>query len=176
MMMTNEPHAAVELDLPKLPLAVIASKRANPIPRGIGWRVAVLGLLIIAVGMAVSVLVDAMTPSGYRGAHLQPGQPWVYPIDDVQFSLTAMTIEFAITSLGLFVRVQTSIWTRAVMFAALHFFAMVFFGMLSMHATKPFLDHIAYLFFACGFLVVFAIGSGIAHAVIRQRTLKAAGL
>lgn len=176
MMMTNQPHAAVELDLPKLPLAVIASKRADLVPRGIGWRVAVLGLLIIAVGMAASVLVDAMTPSGYRGAHLQPGQPWVYPIDDVQFSLTAMTIEFAITSLGLFVRVQTSIWTRAVMFAALHFFAMVFFGMLSMHATRPFMDHIVYLFFACVFLVVFAIGSGIANAVVRQRRLTSAGL
>jgi hypothetical protein len=175
-MMTNEPHAAVELDLPKLPLAVIASQRDKLVPRGIGWRVALIGLTIIYVGMAVSVLVDATTPSGYRGAHLQPGELWIYPSDDVQFSLTAMTIEFAITSLGLFVRVRTTIWTRAVMFAALHFFAMVFFGMLSMHATKPFLDHIVYLFFACGFLVAFAIGSGIANAVIRRRKLTSAGL
>ena len=174
-MMTNEPRAAVEVDLPTLPLAVIASERDKLVPRGIGWRVAVLGLLILYVGMAVSVLVDATTPSGYRGAHLRD-QPWVYPIEDVQFSLTAMTIEFAITSLGLFVRVRTSIWTRAVMFAALHFFAMVFFGILSMHATRPFMDHIVYLFFACGFLVGFAIGSGIANAVIRQRRLKSAGL
>jgi hypothetical protein len=176
MMMTNEPHAAVELDLPKLPLAVIASKRADLVPRGIGWRVAVLGLLIIYVAMAVSVLVDATTPSGYRGAHLQPGQPWVYPIDDVQFSLTAMAIEFAITSLALFVRAQTSIWTRAVMFAVLHLCAVFFFGILSMHATRPFMDHIVYLFFACVFLVVFAIGSGIANAVVRQRRLTSAGL
>jgi len=154
-MMTNEPRAAVEVDLPTLPLAVIASERDKLVPRGIGWRVAVLGLLILYVGMAVSVLVDATTPSGYRGAHLRD-QPWVYPIEDV--------------------RVRTSIWTRAVMFAALHFFAMVFFGILSMHATRPFMDHIVYLFFACGFLVGFAIGSGIANAVIRQRRLKSAGL
>ena len=175
-MMTSEPRAAVEVDLPALPLAVIASQRDKLVPRGIGWRVAVLGLFIIYVAMAVSVLVDATTPSGYRGAHLSRGEPWIYPTDDVQFSLTAMTIEFAITSLGLFVRVRTTIWTRAVMFAALYFFAMVFFGFLSMHATKPFMDHIVYLFFASGFLVVFAIGSGIANAVVRQRALKSAGL
>jgi hypothetical protein len=174
-MMTNAPRAAVEVDLPRLPLAVIASERDQREPRGIGWWVGVLGLLILYGWMAVSVLVDATTPSGYRGAHLE-GRPWVYPSEDVQFSLTAMTIEFAITSLGLFVRTRTSIWTRAVMFAALHFFAMVFFGMLSMHATRPFMDHIVYLLFACGFLVAFAIGSGIANAVIRQRRLKSAGL
>jgi hypothetical protein len=78
-MMMNVPRAAIELDLPRLPLAVIASQRDKLVPRGIGWRVAVLGLSIIYVGMVVSVLVDATTPSGYRGAHLQPGQPWVYP-------------------------------------------------------------------------------------------------
>jgi hypothetical protein len=174
--MTNEPRAAVEVDLPALPLAVIASQRDKLVPRGIGWRVAVLGLFIIYVAMAVSVLVDATTPSGYRGAHLAPGQPWVYPTDDVQFSLTAITIEFLVASLGLFVRTQTSIWTRALALASLQFCALFFFGILSMHATKPFIDHIVYLFFACAFLVAFAIGSGIAHAVVRHRRLKSAGL
>ncbi|MEO8840634.1 MAG: hypothetical protein ABI591_21995 [Kofleriaceae bacterium] len=174
--MTNEPRAAVELDLPKLPLAVVASTRDKLVPRGIGWRVAVLGLLIIYVGMAVAVLVDATTPSGYKGAHLDPGQPWIYPSEDVQFSLTAMTIEFVITSLTLVVRTRTTIWTRAVMLAFLHFCGMCGFGVLAMHATRPFLDHIVYLFFACGFLVVFAIGSGIAHAVVRRRRLVSARL
>ena len=175
-MMTHAPRAAVEVDLPRLPLAVIASQRDKLVPRGIGWRVAVLGLLIIYVGMAVSVLVDATTPSGYRGAHPEPGHPWVYPMEDVQFSLTAITIEFLIASLFLFVRSRTSIWTRALALAFVQFFAMVFFGMLAMHATKPFIDHIVYLFFACAFLVVFAIGAGVANAIVRHRTLKSAGL
>lgn len=173
--MTNEPQAAVELDLPKLPLAVVVSDR-HVVPRGIGWRVGVLGLLLIYVAMVVSVLFDATTPSGYRGAHLAPGQPWIYPTDEVAFSLTAMTIEFAITGLWLSVRTQTSIWTRAVALALLHFCAMFFFGILSIHATKPFTDHLVYLCFAFAFLVMFAIGSGIAHAVVRHRRLTAVGL
>jgi predicted lysophospholipase L1 biosynthesis ABC-type transport system permease subunit len=94
----------------------------------------------------------------------------------VQFSLTAITIEFLVASLFLFVRSRTSIWTRALALAFVQFCAICFFGILSMHATKPFLDHIVYLFFACAFLVVFAIGAGLAHAVIRHRTLKSAGL
>jgi hypothetical protein len=175
-MMTNEPRAAVELDLPRLPLAVIASERDQLVRRGIGWRVAVLGLFILYIGMVVAVLVDATTPSGYRGAHLPPGQPWVYPTDDVQFSLTAITIEFLVTSLLLFVRSQTSIWTRALALAFLYFCGVCFFGILSMHATRPFIDHIVYLFFGSAFLVVFAIGSGIAHTIVRYRTLKSAGL
>lgn len=174
-MVTNEPRAAVELDLPRLPLAVVASDR-HVVPRGIGWRVGVLGLFMIYVAMVVLVLVDARTPSGYRGAHLAPGQPWPYPMDDVQFSLTAITIELAITSLALFVRTQTSIWARAVALALLHFCAIVCFGILAMHATKPFTDHIVYLLFACAFLVAFAIGSGIAHVIVRHRRLTSVGL
>ena len=176
-MVTPEPRSAVEVDLPALPLAVIASERDNvPVGRGLGWRVGVLGLAIVYLGMVVCVLVDARTPSGYRGAHLEPGQRWIYPIDDVKFSITAMTIEFVITAFMLAARTRTTIWTRAVLCAALYFFAMCFFGITSMHATRPFLDHVAYLFFGCGFLIAFAIGAGIAAAVVRQRRLDRANL
>ncbi len=51
---------------------------------------------------------------------------------------------------------------------------MCFFA-VSMRASRPFLDHVGYLFVGCGFLIAFAIGAGIANSVVRQRRLDRRG-
>jgi lysylphosphatidylglycerol synthetase-like protein (DUF2156 family) len=145
-------------------------------PRGVGWRVGVLGLAIIYAGIAAIVIIDGMTPSGYKGAHLPPGAVWLYPWDDVQFSLTAMTIELAISALYLWVRAETGIWLRATLLAVLQFFAMFLFGVMAMHATRPFIDHLVYLFFACCYLILFAIGSKVAAISVQRRKAKSLDL
>ena len=138
-------------------------------PRGVGWRVGVIGLAILFAGMVAVVLIDGKTPSGYKGAHLPPGAVWTYPWDEVRFSLTAMTIEFLLSVLYLWVRSGTGIWLRATLLALLHFITMIFFGMLAMHATTPFIDHLVYLFLACGYLIAFAIGAKVAAIVVQHR-------
>ena len=125
-------------------------------------------MLIIYVGMAICVLADAKHPSGYLGAHLN-GRPWVYPIDDVQFALTAMTIEIAFVVLVLSLRMRFSIGARAALCAGLYFCTLFFFAPFAMHATQPFGDHLVYLLFGIAFLVLFAIGSAIAAVVAHHR-------
>ena len=127
-----------------------------------------LCMLIIYVGMAISVLADATHPSGYLGAHLH-GRPWVYPTEDVQFALTAMTIEIALVVLVLSLRVRFSIGARAALCAGLYFCTLFFFAPFAMHASMPFGDHLVYLVFGMAFLVVFSLGSAIAAVVARNR-------
>jgi len=114
------------------------------------------------------VLADATHPSGYLGAHLH-GRPWVYPTEDVQFALTAMTIEIALVVLVLSLRVRFSIGARAALCAGLYFCTLFFFAPFAMHASMPFGDHLVYLVFGMAFLVVFSLGSAIAAVVARNR-------
>jgi hypothetical protein len=138
------------------------------VQRGRGWKVGVLCMLIIYVGMAICVLADATHPSGYLGAHLD-GRPWVYPIDDVRFALTAMTIEILFVVLVFSLRMRFSIGARAALCAGLYFCTLFFFAPFAMHASMPFGDHLVYLLFGIAFLVVFAIGSAVAAIVTRHR-------
>ena len=135
-----------------------------------------LGLAIIYAGLAAIVVIDGMTPSGYKGAHMPPGMVWTYPWDDVQFSLTAMTIELAISALYLWLRAETGIWLRAMLLAVLQFFAMFVFGVMAMHATRPCIDHFVYLLFASCYLVLFAIGSKVAAIIVEHRRARSLDL
>jgi hypothetical protein len=135
------------------------------VPRGRGWKLAVVTLTILFVTFTVNAILDGRHPSGYRGAHTPPGQ-WAYPTDEVQFSVTAMAIEWAVACVVLIARSRLiSIGFRAVLLAAFQACALFFFALMGMHATKPYFDHVLYLFVATAFLVLFAIGTGVAAIV-----------
>jgi hypothetical protein len=143
-------------------------------PRGRHWAVAVLGLLILMLGWAVVSLIDGTHPSGYLGAHMDRAA-WTYPMADIQFYLGLMTAEFALSVLLLVARTRTSIGVRAAFLGVMYFCGVVVLVPLAMHAPSPILDHIAWLFFASVFLVLFAIASGII-AYVHERRARALGM
>jgi len=144
------------------------------VPRGRGWAVAVLGLLVIMLGCAAVSLMDGTHPSGYRSAHVNPAD-WKYPLEDIQTFLGLMCVEYAFSFLILYVRTRTSIGARAAFLGGLYFCGVVAMVPLAMHASSPIIDHIMWLFFASVFLMGFAIVSGII-AYVKKRQDRALGI
>lgn len=151
-----------------LPRASIAA------PRGRGWSVAVLGLVVLYGAMVASVLIDGVHPSGYRAARM-PEAAWEYPWPEVRFSLIAMSLETGVACLVLAWRTSFSIGARAALLGGLYACVMILFAPLTMHATMPFADHLVFLFFAAIFLLGFAIASAIIARVLRARARERSG-
>jgi hypothetical protein len=145
-----------------------ADMPVDTVPRGRGWAVAVLGMVILALGFGVAEVFDASHPSGYRGAHMNPGD-WVYPTDAVRTWLTAIAAECVVACLLLAARTRVSVGARAMFLGGMLFCGLVLFAPFAMHADSTFIDHIVFMFFASVFLVVFALGSMVVHFLVRGR-------
>jgi hypothetical protein len=149
-------------------MRVRADMPVDQVPRGRGWAVAVLGMIILALGFGVAEIIDASHPSGYRGAHMNPAD-WVYPSDDVRTWLTAIGCETLIACLLLAARTRISVGFRALLLAGLFFCGLCCLGLFAMQAASPFIDYLVFMFFASVFLGLFAIVSMVVYYVVRAR-------
>jgi hypothetical protein len=149
-------------------MRVRADMPVDRVPRGRGWAVAVLGMIILALGFGVAEVFDASHPSGYRGAHMNPAD-WVYPTDEVRTWLIVIGCETLFACRILAARTRSSIGTRALMLGAAMFTGLWVMLPMAMHASSPPIDHLVFLFFASIFLGLFAVGSMVVHYLVRGR-------
>lgn len=141
------------------------------IPRAPGWTVGAAGIVLVMAFIAFQTIIHAGHPNGYAGRHWQPGVPWPYPTDDVVTWLSIMASEGLMICLVLRSRMKGSLTARSLVLAVGMFMVMVLLAPLGMHASSPFTEHLGWMVLATAWLVVFAIGSGIAN-VVRARLAR----
>ena len=150
------------------------AKPARKVPRGVGWRVGVIGLAILFALMVLMVCVAGTDPSRYERAHMAPGEVWHYASSDVAVALICMAIELAIAIAVLSARWAFAIWWRTVIMIVVQLVAIVVISGTT-HDSGPMEQHVLWLLLAAVFLLLFAIGAKIA-AVIDERRPKSPDL
>ena len=145
--------------------AMPGDQTSTPRPRG--WPIPVLGLALMMVTLAVSTIHDGATPNGYRAVHWQG--PWVYPTEAIVTWLGVRVVEGVIAILVLMARWSLSLGARCVLLSGLTFLVLIAMAPLAMHAGTPIIEHLMWLFFASIWLLVSAIGLGIAHLARRDQ-------
>lgn len=137
------------------------------LPRAPGWLVGVAGIVLIMTLVAIRTVLDAGHPPRHTARHWEG--PWPYPTREVVTWLSIMALEGLVICGFLRSRKKTSLVARSLILAVGLVPIMFVFLPFLIFAGTPVLEHFGWMVLAVAWLVVFAIGSGIANAVRARR-------
>jgi hypothetical protein len=141
-------------------------------PRHRGWTLGAAGLMMLMAYIAWWSIEASAVPNGYlarRGWQVDIDGPWRFPSDQVRTWLTAMVVEGALAIWVLSARWSLSLAVRSLGLALAAFLIFLLMVPLVMHSSAPFPQHLTWLVFAIGWLLVFAIGAAAATRLARYR-------
>lgn len=151
---------------------VRAPMPGDPLVRQRGWMVGVGGLLALMIGVAWWSVVAARVPNGYlarRGWDVAIDGVWPFPGEELRTWLVVMAVEGALAIWVLAARVKLSLAMRSLLLAVASFIILMGLLPLAMHASAPFPQHLGWLLFATGWLLLFALVQAIAVRAQRWR-------
>jgi len=141
-------------------------------PRGSGWVVGVVGVILLVVSFGYEAIEHSGHPNGYLGRNWDVAVrgPWPYPTELVQTVLIIMALDALFGVWFLQRRSTTTLAVRSLTFASLNFIGMLLMVPMMMHSGSPFGELFLWLFFATCWGVLFAVIARVANRPPKKPT------
>lgn len=151
---------------------VRAPMPGDRLPRQRGWMVGAAGLIALMIYIGWRCIEVASVPYGdyarhRRGWDVAVDGPWPFPYEEVRYYLIRMGVEGAVAIWVLSLRWPVSLAVRSMSIWGVTCLLLFFQALFAMHASGPFAEHLAWLVFAAGWMLAFAVASAVCTRVAR---------